>query len=446
MAVFPWDFNLDGTDPFVVHLIVFSSVYSHENSSIFEPFPWLGVESLHIMLYHTKTPNWLAIRRSRITRAHVLVALTSILALVLLVVNYVWGRELRFLWRTRVMSTHEPGCVPSILPISQTQSPDAPIPNIVHYVWLLDGREHLNFELKIFISVYSASLYFKPDTIYIHTDASPEQWEYAKTRGDQATRWTLAIATVKHNQVVAPTHTLACTQILKVQHKSDFVRTEQLHKYGGIYMDTDVIPLRDVKLLRKSGFKNIMGIEERGRVNNGFVMAQPGSILQSIFKSEQHERFDNRWTTHSVNLLSELSYRLQPVPMEVLVLGIKIFSPSSWKKEDIRSLFNPHTETPAGPPEDDSEAVGLYKVPTTFEEAVDYWNQTKSNIKPTWQADYSGSYVIHAFDGRGNFWPDHVDLEYIMARQSNYARAVYPAVKHAIDKGHITWKPASYRN
>jgi hypothetical protein len=28
-------------------------------------------------------------------------------------------------------------------------------------------------------------------------------------------------------------------------------------------MDTDVIPLRDVKLLRESGFKNIIGIEER---------------------------------------------------------------------------------------------------------------------------------------------------------------------------------------
>jgi hypothetical protein len=114
-------------------------------------------------------------------------------------------------------------------------------------------------------------------------------------------------------------------------------------------------------------------------------MAQPGSILQSIFKSEQHQKFDNRWTTHSVNLLSDLSYRLQPVPMEVLIIGIKISSPSSWRKEDIRSLFNPNTETPAAPPEqDDYEAGGLSKVPTTFEEAVDYWKPAADSSLRFW--------------------------------------------------------------
>ena len=390
------------------------------------------------MLYskYSNTPNWLSLRRTRLTRTNVLAVLAAILVLVLVGVNYIWGRDLRWLWKTRVMSTHEPGCVPSIMPIVQTRAPDTPIPNIAHYVWLLDGREHLSFEFKIFISVYSTSLYFNPDTIYIHTDATPEQWEHARTKGDQATRWTLAIPNLKHNQVTPPTHTLSCTQIYKIAHKSDFVRTEQLHKYGGAYMDTDVVPLRDVKVLRESGFKNIMGIEDKGRINNGFIMSQPGSILQSIFKSEQHQKFDNRWTTHSVNLLSALAYRLQPVPMEVLIMGMKVFSPSSWRKEDIKALFNPHTETPAGPPEaGERGAEGSFKEPTTFEEAVASWSQTKKNDRPKWEIDYSGSFVIHAFDGHNNYWPDHVDMEYIMARQSNYARAVYPAVKHAVDSG-----------
>jgi hypothetical protein len=395
-------------------------------------------------MWYSKTPNWLAVRRTRLTRTHVFAAVTAILIIVLLTVNYIWGPRLRFLWRARVMSTVEPGCVPSILPIVQTQSADAAIPNIVHYVWLLDGREHFSVDFRIFISVYSTSLYFKPDAIYIHTDATPEQWSYAKTHGDDATRWTLAVANVKHSQVTPPTHTLSCTQILLVQHKSDFVRTEQLHKYGGIYMDTDVVPLRDVKLLRESGFRNIMGIEDRGRVNNGFALSQPGTALLSIFMSEQHQKFDNRWTTHSVDLLSTLSYRLQPVPMEVLIMGIKVFSPSSWRKEDIKSLFNPHFETPPSPPAEDPNIGkdGLFKAPTTFDEAVQYWNRTKQDNKLEWEVDYSGSYTIHAFDGHDNYWPEHVDVEYVMARQSNYARAVYPAVKHAIDAGFIEWKPS----
>jgi hypothetical protein len=345
------------------------------------------------------------------------------------------------------MSTNEPGCVPSVLPIVTTQSPDAPIPNIAHYVWLLDGREHFSVDFKVFISVYSTNLYFNPDTIYIHTDATPEQWEYAKTHGDDATRWTLAVANVEHSQVTPRTHTLSCTQILQIQHKSDFVRTEQLHKHGGIYLDTDVIPLRDVKLFREIGWHNVLGIEERGRVNNGFVMSQPGSVLQSIYMSEQHQVFDNRWTTHSVNLLSTLAYRLQPVPNEVLVLGIKVFSPSSWRKEDIDILFSPHKETPESLPDKDQilSKEGLRKTPITFQDAVEYWNKSKTDNKPEWEIDYSGSYVIHAFDGRNNFWPDHVDVEYVMARQSNYARAVYPAVKHAIDNGKIEWKLREHR-
>lgn len=388
-------------------------------------------------MQYTKTPNWLQIRRPRLTLSHVLAALGAILLVVLLVVNYIWGVQLRFLWRTRVLSTTEPGCVPSVLPIVRTHPADAAIPNIVHYVWLLDGRERFAVDFKVFISVYSSSLYFNPDTIYIHTDATPEQWEYAKTNGDEATRWTLAVAKVTYSQVVAPTHTLSCVQILKIQHKSDFVRTAQLHKHGGIYMDTDVIPLRDVKVIRESGWHNIMGIEDRGRVNNGFCLSQPGSVLMSIFMSEQHQKFDNRWTTHSVDLLSTLSYRLQPVPMEVLIMGIRIFSPSSWRKEDIGALFDVHSETPPSLPDEE----GLPGVPKTFEEAVAYWGRSKEEKETSWEIDYSGSYVIHAFDGRDNYWPEHVDLGYVMARQSNYARAVYPAIKHAIDNNKIQWNP-----
>lgn len=383
-------------------------------------------------------------RRSQLSRAHVVAAtLASILLVVLFMVNNTWGVQLRFLWRTRVLSTYEPGCVRSVLPIVQSQPPDAPIPPIVHYVWLLNGREHFSLDFKVFISVYSTSLYFETDIIYIHTDATPEQWEHAKAHGDDATRWTLAVAKVTHSQVTPRNSTLSCTQILKVQHKSDFVRTEQLYKHGGIYMDTDVIPLRDVKQLRESGWRNIMGIEGKGRVNNGFVMSQPGSALTSILMSEQHQKFDNRWTTHSVELLADLAYRLQPVPMEVLILGIRAFSPSSWRKDNIKALFGSHIETsPSTPKETQSlDEQGLPKIPTTFEDAVEYWNRTKSRDRPNWEIDYSGSYVIHAFDvhGRGR---QNVDLEYVMARQSNYARAVYPAVEHAIRTGKIEWRPA----
>ena len=54
-----------------------------------------------------------------------------------------------------------------------------------------------------------------------------------------------------------------------------------------------------------------------------------------------------------------------------------------------------------------------------------------------WEADYSSTYALHAFRSTGdsvriqNF--DGITMEYILARQSNFARAVYPVFQHAIE-------------
>lgn len=83
----------------------------------------------------------------------------------------------------------------------------------------------------------------------------------------------------------------------------------------------------------------------------------------------------------------------------------------------------------------------LLEIPTSFQDAADYWNGSEWEGRAEWEVDYSGSYAIHAFDGKPEgYWLKRVDLEYVMARQSNYARAVYPAVKHAVDAGIINRK------
>jgi len=57
------------------------------------------------------------------------------------------------------------------------------------------------------------------------------------------------------------------------------------------------------------------------------------------------------------------------------------------------------------------------------------------------EEDLSNTYVLHAFDANlgafyGLFSPRlDVDLAYVMRRESNFARAVWPAVKHAIEAG-----------
>jgi hypothetical protein len=66
------------------------------------------------------------------------------------------------------------------------------------------------------------------------------------------------------------------------------------------------------------------------------------------------------------------------------------------------------------------------------------WNDNESVVREEWEIDYSASYVIHAFHNvviEG--WDNQITLEYVNARQSNYARAVYPAIWHAIWNGVI---------
>ncbi|EAQ84548.1 predicted protein [Chaetomium globosum CBS 148.51] len=65
---------------------------------------------------------------------------------------------------------------------------NAPIPNLVHYIWLLADPAVFTLNFKVFVSVYSAHLFFHPDRIYIHTDVSPSLWERAKSSGDLWTK------------------------------------------------------------------------------------------------------------------------------------------------------------------------------------------------------------------------------------------------------------------
>jgi len=67
-----------------------------------------------------------------------------------------------------------------------------------------------------------------------------------------------------HHWIKPPKYTLNCLEIKRIEHVSDFIRTQQLYKYGGIYLDADAIPLRDVRKLRESGFSNIVGNEDVG--------------------------------------------------------------------------------------------------------------------------------------------------------------------------------------
>ncbi|KUJ24630.1 uncharacterized protein LY89DRAFT_572803 [Mollisia scopiformis] len=312
------------------------------------------------------------------------------------------------------------------------------IPNIVHYVWFLKDPTSLHLDFKFFITAYSAYLYFQPDKIYYHTDASFELFERARRSGSEWTQRLLSLPNVEYHYVDAPSVTTKGIPIEKFEHKSDFTRMQVLHEYGGIYMDTDAIPLRDIADLRESGFANVVGgaigltMHHSGFINNGVMMAAPGSALMKIYMRAADQFFDGRWETASVNLLTDVANRLSAVPHEVLILQPKAFAPVSWEYADQVRLFQPHFEMPAGNEIWGSTSTNM----TTCDDMLSSLIEKESFGGEDWEMDFSSSYVLHAFDGKHiPGWDNKVDLNYILARQSNYARAVYPAIAHAISSG-----------
>jgi hypothetical protein len=167
------------------------------------------------------------------------------------------------------------------------------------------------------------------------------------------------------------------------------------------------------------------------------VLAKKGSILMSIFRDAQHDVYDGGYITHAISLLSDLCWRLADMPYEVLILDKRAFTPSTWRGGDMEMLFKIHNDTAHTTPP--LAAQSLPPVIKTYEEALAHW-RTRNEIltdMPEWATSYTGSYVIHAFD---NFkkYANEITLEYILARQSNFACAVYPAIRHAIVSGVIT--------
>ncbi|KAK4152487.1 Lactosylceramide 4-alpha-galactosyltransferase [Chaetomidium leptoderma] len=383
----------------------------------------------------------------------VLIAASVFLALLLIVKGgsfLVWGA--RFAYRTfEFVSVADQACDDA--PKGGAGSP--PIPNLVHYVWLLQDPAELHLSFKFFISVYSAHILWRPERIYLHTDATADAIARARSTGTPWTKRILAIPGLELNHVVPLETTQKGVEIKWMPHKADFIRLEALRKYGGIYLDADAIPLRDIADLRNSGFRSVVGqqlglaVWANNYINNGVMMTVPNSNLMTFFYHSAHEFFDGGWDTAGIRLLTDLANRLSSIPNEVLILQPQAFSPVSWQDDDQRRLFLPSLPSASSDARREQTLRDGAVASGACRDVLAWLKYREGNGPPTagawklggaWELDFSSSYVLHAFDsaltkvlGKGG----EIDLQYVLARESNYARAVFPAVWKAVEEGII---------
>jgi hypothetical protein len=317
------------------------------------------------------------------------------------------------------------------------------IPNIVHYVHIIPPSspdivgEHasIEFEFRHFISIYSAYLYVQPKKIYIHTNAAAHIVQQARQSSNQ---WTYAIAnlpTVEFHYEVAPTQNSVGVPIVKLANQGDFIRTRVLITWGGIYLDEDVYLLKDLSELRHAGFHNVVGSQEGGAICPGMILSAPGNDLITAYHDLQDTVFDGAWSTHSVDLLTRLVSEFATRNQQVLVLEQDAFFPFDWEPKGVGEIYQVH--------EPDEEEKWLQSNDTRPFNLTTFINSFQLYPPKTWRKDWRVSYAIHGWNNNIHIGDEifgefgGITLKYVLAKSSNFARAVYPAIKNALDEGVI---------
>ncbi|CAF3782410.1 unnamed protein product [Rotaria sp. Silwood1] len=87
-----------------------------------------------------------------------------------------------------------------------------------------------------------------------------------------------------------------------ISHMSDFIRTAILYKYGGIYFDLDVIPLKNFQL-----FSNTVGLETNYGVNVAVLVFEKQHLVLNIQMIKQLETIEKQFHALCWNCLGPLA-------------------------------------------------------------------------------------------------------------------------------------------
>jgi hypothetical protein len=158
------------------------------------------------------------------------------------------------------------------------------IPRRIHFVYV-GGR---TFSFIHFLAVYTAWKVNRPDCIYFHhTEVPTGQW-WDKARAYLTLHRVEPVREVHGNPITYPAH------------MADVIRLEMLQRFGGIYLDLDIVSLRPFAPFLQHEF--VMGMEPGTGLCNAVVMARQEAQFLSLWR-EQYRSFDGSlWNHHSVVL------------------------------------------------------------------------------------------------------------------------------------------------
>ncbi|XP_069114888.1 uncharacterized protein [Argopecten irradians] len=177
------------------------------------------------------------------------------------------------------------------------KSDDYVVPNIVHFIWI---GERVYLQFHHFLSIKSASIFIRPDKIYLHCDYEPVGLWWKSLRN------LVKIHVIKSN----PPTSIFGHRVKRPEHKSDLIRLEVLKEHGGIFLESDVIVLKSFAPLRRYEFS--MGLEYHGtpgRLNNGIIIAKKNAAFLNIWQETYRNFTEREWDQHSSIIPYNLQYQ-----------------------------------------------------------------------------------------------------------------------------------------
>jgi len=197
------------------------------------------------------------------------------------------------------------------------------IPKIIHLIYL-KGIEFINFHYKCVKSI----LKYMPDyKIIIYNDVEPVENKY----------WNNIKKLVTIEKITPPDY-FDNFPLKYIQYKADVIRLEKLYKYGGVYLDLDMLIIKNFDNILNTG-KDFYISEENekgGGLINAFIASKPenGFIKKWLESFKVGLRMDN-WAYHirdSNRLLLEKNKHYY-IKYNIEILESKHFFPFKWSEK-----------------------------------------------------------------------------------------------------------------
>lgn len=308
------------------------------------------------------------------------------------------------------------------------------IPNVVNLVYVLSDPVDGTFPMQFshYLSIYAAWHRWRPDTIYLHTNVEANSTAVLRAQNGEAGKWSqrfFEIPGLVINTVSVPTHANNGVEIKRTEHKSDFVRVQAVHDFGGIYIDLDVHALQDIKPLRDTGYAAVGGQQVDGYLNSGTFMSEKGGYMVKLWLQRMHQVYDGGWTTHSNTALTFVGKQLADEPCTMLRMKPAAFAPIGWFWGSRERLFENHF----------GASKAQFAEDGTLAEHPEDHEKPGGSVMP-WAHDWRCTFLLHAFSPkkpRNGVKDNGISPRYVVERRSNFARAVYPMLKSMYDDGRI---------